>query len=449
MGANMKLKNYADEKMDLAAKQSAINETAEEYGIDADALAKGKMKKANLGAAIKKAQTGVKQDTGVKQEGSTFTYNGRVLDPNNPEDAILIQEFRTAEGKFNKDIEAFRTNAKGDLSKSIGIDEVVVSAPNYLTFEEWLQEYSPEDLIPGVNEQELFKQYQMHRYKYGIPEFTPINKPDTTAVASSDTEEGKAKTKQKFPWMDVANQIIPMLRPSDARNLSTNQILGELTALTDNAEQPVYAQKFIPRLLTPQKVSFQDRIDDVDKQARASMLAAGNDPAVQNVIMTNAIEAKNRVRAEEFRANQANFLETQARNVDTLNRADLQNLQILDTQQERQARAKSITKATKQSALQSIGNKYAQNLAEQRTLQAYENLYNFRGTGPGGRMQNFNPLAQFNVPNVAGQAPIYDNNGNIVGFQQMTSDLNASQAARSTRRTTAKNGSIVKAIKNL
>jgi len=37
-GANMKLKQYAEDKMDLAALQSAINDTAEEYGLIADDL---------------------------------------------------------------------------------------------------------------------------------------------------------------------------------------------------------------------------------------------------------------------------------------------------------------------------------------------------------------------------------------------------------------------------
>jgi hypothetical protein len=57
-GANQKLKNIADEKIKLANLQSAINDTAEEYGFEADALAKGKVKQAKKGASIKKAQIG-------------------------------------------------------------------------------------------------------------------------------------------------------------------------------------------------------------------------------------------------------------------------------------------------------------------------------------------------------------------------------------------------------
>ena len=46
LGANMKLKDIAKKKQDLASLQSAINDTAEEYGFEADALAKGKVKQA-------------------------------------------------------------------------------------------------------------------------------------------------------------------------------------------------------------------------------------------------------------------------------------------------------------------------------------------------------------------------------------------------------------------
>lgn len=60
-GANQKLKNIADEKIKLANLQSAINDTAEEYGFEADALARGKVKQAKKGASIKKAQNGTEK----------------------------------------------------------------------------------------------------------------------------------------------------------------------------------------------------------------------------------------------------------------------------------------------------------------------------------------------------------------------------------------------------
>jgi hypothetical protein len=66
LGANMKLKDIADKKMNLAAVQNAILDTAEEHGLVSDALAKGKivkdkeaMKKAKFGAKMETAQFGI------------------------------------------------------------------------------------------------------------------------------------------------------------------------------------------------------------------------------------------------------------------------------------------------------------------------------------------------------------------------------------------------------
>jgi hypothetical protein len=67
-GANANLKMIADEKIKLANLQSAINDTAEEYGFEADALAKGKVKQAKKGASIKKAQDGAEKTYDAAKE---------------------------------------------------------------------------------------------------------------------------------------------------------------------------------------------------------------------------------------------------------------------------------------------------------------------------------------------------------------------------------------------
>ena len=57
-GANQKLKDLAEKKQNAAHLQQAINDTAEERGLDADALARGNVKQAKRGAKIPKGQLG-------------------------------------------------------------------------------------------------------------------------------------------------------------------------------------------------------------------------------------------------------------------------------------------------------------------------------------------------------------------------------------------------------
>jgi hypothetical protein len=97
-GANMKLKEAALRKSNASSVQNAINETAEEYGIDADALAKGKYKidkeamkeQAKYGKEILKAQTGtnypyhpITNPTGYKDRMSLSQEVLDAIDPTN------------------------------------------------------------------------------------------------------------------------------------------------------------------------------------------------------------------------------------------------------------------------------------------------------------------------------------------------------------------------------
>ncbi|MFN9115058.1 MAG: hypothetical protein ACK5XN_33775, partial [Bacteroidota bacterium] len=84
-GANMKLKSIADKKKNAAYLQNAINDTAEEYGLVADDLAKGKAKinkealqeYAEYGKTIPQAKDGKinppKNDKEAKERGYKWT----------------------------------------------------------------------------------------------------------------------------------------------------------------------------------------------------------------------------------------------------------------------------------------------------------------------------------------------------------------------------------------
>ena len=446
-GENMKLKKYAQDKMDLAALQSAINDTAEENGLVADDLAKGKImmdkskgKTAKSGIALKKAQTG------VEQKGSTFTYNGRTLDPNNPEDAVIIQQFRVDAARNEKNIEAFRSNAKGDLSKSIGMDEVVVSAPNYLTFEEWLDLYSPEELIPGMNEQQLFKQYQMHRYKYGASDYTALPQfEEPGAPITVGSMAGKAKNKFNLnKTLDILtpylNEALPYLRGTNARELPLSQITPELSVMGDR-EEPVSAQTLQPNLAVAfDIIDPQAQLNDARAQAKAAMRAVGNDPSGQAAIMSQLYDIENKIRGGAAQTNLANKLGIYNQNLQTLNDTQLANLNIRDRQYVRQSQAKSNTKAQKLLAARSISDKFAENRKANRTLGVYENLYNYRFDDQG-RAQNRNPLVDFDQM-IASATP-----EELKAYAALKEEQ-AKKAAK-TSKGNSRNGSIVKALKNL
>jgi hypothetical protein len=174
---------------------------------------------------------------------------------------------------------------------------------------------------------------------------------------------------------------------------------------------------------------------------------AGGDPSALASIMGQASRAKSNILGEQFRQNQAQRMGVYNQNIGTLNDAKLKNLAILDEQAKRKAMAETNTKAQAQAAANSISDKIAKNKLENRTLQTYENLYNFRYDDQG-RALNYNPLAKFNATvggsgtsKGGGLAPgyefTYDSTGKIIGTR------------RSSRKDeeTGRNGRIVKAMK--
>lgn len=408
MGGTMKLKNYANEKMDLAAMQSAINETAEERGLEADALAKGKIKQAKKGANIPKAQTGI--------SARSFPLNEVVIT-----DTPLAKPVMTS--MLSNPFEFRRGQYSLDTSSPTSLGTAFTNARPFGGVDENAQ------MIGG------FRSQQRDPFGYGkmFNQFTPSGQVNQSAAASTARRDGR----NLDTLMTIANQILPQFRPTDVEDLAIQQITPELSVLGEK-EEPVYAQKFQPNLLTPFDVADPGpQLDAINMQANAAIRAVGNDPATQAFIMGQAAQLKSRTIGEAQRANAVNKLNTYNQNVQMLNEAQARNLAIMDQQQVRQAQARSATRASRLSAQQSIANKYLQNRAEQRSLQAYENLYNFR-FGDRGLAQNFNPLAQFNMPQVS--------NYSVEELEAMAK-LRAAQEKKNT--TTARNGSIVKAIKNL
>lgn len=362
LGANMKLKDIADKKIKAASLQSAINDTAEEFDLVADDLAKGKVKQAKKGASIKKAQTGATALPSVD-------VNDKSLVP------IRRPDF------------------------SIKVPQSVINA--------------------GLRSR-------------------PVSNLQTT-----EAEEGE------FNLIDLANQVIPYLRPTDAEALNPNQLAGEMFALATNQLEPVQAQTFQPQLSTPYDISLQDMLNRNQADYRAAQRMVGYNPAAQSMLNAQKYSANQQVLGEQFRMNQGMRDRVFAENRNLLNQSNLQNLGIYDQQYQRQQQALSNTKATTQAALNSISAKYAQNQLENRNLQTYENLYNFR-FDPRFRAMNINPLAQFNFEG--------SGMGGMSGLDNMSpEDLKFMAAQREyqekklekAKAKKSRNGSIVKAIKSM
>ena len=365
-GANANLKMIADEKIKLANLQSAINDTAEEYGFEADALAKGRVKQAKKGASIKKAQAGVTNLSPVDVTGSDLRKKIK------PDFSIKLPE-----------------NLKEDSKKA-------------------LRELKP--LFPKTNEEE-------------------------------------------FNWMNVVNQILPYVRPTDAEALDPRQLSGEMLALAQNQLEPVQAQTLQPQLNTPYDISLQDIINENEADYRAAQRMIGYNPAALAALNAQKYQANQKVLGEQFRLNQGMRDKVFAENRNLLNQSNLQNLGILDQQYGRQQQALSNTKATAQAALNSISAKYLQNQAENRTLQTYENLYNYR-FDPRFRAGNMNPLAEFapQGSGMGGGSPygnLSSDEYKMLALQQELIEKQKQKLEKSNKPKPVKNGALVKAIKSM
>jgi len=493
-----KLGKYDEEKNSYIAMQEAMNNTADEMGLDAKSLSMGKVKKAKKGATVSKAQSGDTfkkiQQNAIDVNVPHFYYNGvKFLNTSYRKDKPSEQEYiygPESEGgprTVLPEVEIFpnmipevevRPKSKGTKAGSVaspsqestskapvagGILPTFLYGPSFVapkfgeataptgfvngklpTYDEWLPQYMSSQ-GPASSYQDLWS-----ATSEGLP-----------AVAGGRDESSKSdKWKEYVDYgMEALDSILPYFRPSDVERLDPRQLLGEMMALTDK-EEPIQAQKYHPELGTPYGISLQDQKNEVIAQARAAQRMAGNNPAAQAMIASQASQALNKIQAEEFRMNQAMRDKVYGENRAMLNDAQLKNLAILDQQYERQATAKSKTKALWREALMSISDKYMKNQLNNRTLAAYENLYNYR-FDPRFRAQNWN--APYYAWDYSGSGFDEDEYGDrrdmvaryesdpttgerrVVGWRKKTKE----EREKESKGITARNGAIIKAMRNL
>ena len=442
MGANMKLKKFAEEKTHLMNMQQATNDAAEEYGIEAKALSKNKVKIAKEedkyakgGGRIPKAQGGTpgkpanpisstyvdERDAKLKQMlDKLYGYKWNVQPPSDVQKWFLDYLI----GKIDK-IENNPSPSQEDKQekeKAIATLEKLMHTPDI-----------PLSSLPSPLDRTTINYYENF----------PDKGTDTTPTESKDKTSPRGnKTTDQIA--DAIRRLTPYLRPSDVEELDPRQIMAELAAMADK-EEPVAAQMYHSILGTPYDVSYQDQLNEITSQTNSAMRMAGNNPAAQAAIAAQAYKAKSDVLSNQFRANQEMKFRMSEANRNILNQEQMYNLQALDQQYVRQQQAKANTKATLREALQSIGEKYMKNQSENRTLATYENMYNYR-FDPRFRAWNYNAPYYFN-PMGTGENEL----NNLSGKRRVlyTRDDATQEYKPYDIVGAAKNGAIVKALKNL
>jgi len=435
--------------------------------------------KSKNGSVIEKAQYGKKI---TKKERDAYIAQGYKPDPKNPNRLILKTDaVTTTTPETTKIIPGVKGSGASASTKD--------ARPGGKAAEPWKRKMIAE-LNRGVTYEELAK--KGHGTLAGLKKMFPneyrpltgsvdvperIEKiPGTTVTTPGKTEEVTVKNdstpvegKSRFPWEVPVNALIDYFRPSDAEAFDYSQLYPEMYAMADNQLEPVPAQGYQPDLDTPYDISLQDQLNANQADFNALQRNVGYNPAAQSALAAQKYAANSKILGEQFRLNQAQKAGVYGSNRDKLNQAKLTNLGIYDKQYERQAEAKSNTKATALAALNSMTDKLAKHKLENKTLAVYENMYNYR-FGKSGKAKNWNGLQFFDttVSGAKGKSGIpegykaknYDANGNPTTLELITPEEKA-QAMKDAGgismlskngaavKKNYKNSSVVRAFKNL
>lgn len=472
-GSDMKMKDIANKKKMASAIQNAILDTAEEFNLESDALAKGKIKKAKKGAYIPKYQDSGEPieksiRKGIKNRsiaGQSFIENIEQLErdeytPYGDTRSLYKKVIPGTPGqKYVPNENAWWRSLTPEqkAAHNARVKERIKNDPKYTGTPDQEDLVSIAPQIDNVNELD-FSVHQPDGKALIKDLMERLGKQPGYSDKLPDGNLSQGKEKKKFQigsgFEDVLNAVLPYIRPSN--QLARPDLSPEMMALASNQLDPVQAQLYHPLLEQASDISLQDQMNANQADFNALQRLASNNPAALSSLAAQKYKANSAVLAEQFRQNQAQKMGVYNRNRATLNDAQLKNLGILDNQYVRQATAKSKTKDTALAALSSMSDKIAKNNMENRVLDIYENLYNYR-FGPNGQAWNLNPLAKFNTGIAGENLEELDENGKVITTTEKTVDYDKYQIPKASRmrikqsnvKGKNKNGAIVKALKNI
>jgi hypothetical protein len=441
-GADMTLQKLAAKKKFLAGAQQAHHEAADKFGFDVEAFVnKGKIVQAKSGANLSSAQKGKNV-----YPNSTFMMPTLDVIDLSKKGVGVVDYLRGSKRPYSMD-------ARKKLAEEAGIKNYKgTPTQNYDLLNHMLRRdtsFVRKNVTPKEEQmsEQFFAENPMPAGKVLTPEerlmasgigpaqtlYEPLF---TSKAAGKDIGKTSDTDSSKTDYLKTAyNELLPYIRPTNQMPLDPSQLMGEMYALSTNPLQAVQAQSYQPLLETrAAKMSAQAILNQNQADFNAIARQLGNNPAALSSLAAQKQKADQQAIAQIEAANLQQEAATNARNIATLNDKTLKNLAIYDTQYQRQTAAKSATKATAQAALNSIASKIGQNKLENLTSAVMQNMYNYR-FGPKGRIYNVNPLAEFTIPD-------------ITKLDAETIKAIEKQTGKKVTKE-ARNGAIVKAIKNL
>lgn len=210
-------------------------------------------------------------------------------------------------------------------------------------------------------------------------------------------------TEEDFPLQYVPSSVKPLFTPvssqTDTSTFGTKpsfipyqgklgflDILPEVYAFSKNAVEYPEARTYQPQQYIPYQYSYQPLVNENISTFNTLAQLMRNNPSVLSNLAARKYDADARAFAQMFSQNQSQFNKVANANIDALNRAQLENLKIFDTQQVRASQARSNTKMTDEAILSSIASKILQRELEAKQIALLPQMTNY-GVNAQGQLQ--------------------------------------------------------------
>jgi uncharacterized protein (UPF0335 family) len=218
--------------------------------------------------------------------------------------------------------------------------------------------------------------------------YTPVNQPvGGNEQQVVQTPYGDAK-RDSTPFTDKAVIASGGRQRGYQSPLDTTQITPELLAIATNQRQAVPGLSYEPDLQQTFDISYQlgrNENESTFKQASALAEQTGNMDVLAQ-LAAQKYKADQQYNMQEIQGNAQQRLQTYAQNINTLNDAKVKNLALTADQQAKQAQADFNTRSQDMAAFKSIAAKVQQNKLENKTYNAYANLFQHYGFDKKGNV---------------------------------------------------------------